>query len=524
MSIKRRYTIGDYAIIILFTMVIITTLTLTFSGIPYVLIEPFHMSFWLAILMPLGSIMSGIIFSYSLAQYTLEKQFRDLVLLLMAINMLLDGFLYLLTNTSFAALSPFADRDRNRTIVIAFGLILGPSVLFGSLSSYSTITKKQLYSLLTWGCLVVPMISLWFFFSPEPVFTTTPIGAGISGFSAIAWFFFIFIPSSMFLAIVKYLRAWRIDRNRINLSSALALCLWFLTVMLFASQTNPLQMMELIWYSVFVTGLFLIAAVIMTTSVIEPRKIMMDLVHHRTKQLEEMKQESEFYLNVWGHKIGNLLQSMILYLEMITTSAQSNQKIVDLADAAIEIGRETGQINRQVAALIKLKEKEDIELNSMNISEALQSSLEITRNLYGPDCFQEEYSPFPESIQVMADEFLELVFINLLTFICKNRPRSKLAISPIITPQTITLQFSFDEPRIPLDIENSLFSEIQPSKTTLSLDLFTVKILMHKFNGVFEYSWIEQTKENKFVLTFKHVLSDDVDINSAVEHESIPEQ
>ncbi len=524
MNNQRPLTRGDYGVLVLFTIAVVSTLVLTLTGIPYVSLESMEMSFWLAILMPIGTIMSGIIFSYSLAQYTLEKQFRDLVLLLMAINMLLDGFLYLLTNTSFAAISPFADRDRNRTIVIAFGLILGPSVLFGSLNSFSKVTKRQLYSLLTWGGLIVPAVSLWFFFSPEPVFSTTPIGAGISGFSPLAWFFFIFIPSSMFYAIVKYFRAWRIDRNRINLSSALALGLWFLTVMLFASQTNPLQLMEIIWYSVFVTGLFLISVVIVTSSVIEPRKVMMNLVRERTRQLEESRGESEFYLNVWGHKIGNLLQSMILYLELISTSSERDQKIVELADAAIEIGRETGQINRQVAALIKLKEKEDIELSPMSISEALASSLEITKNLYGPDCFQEEYTPLSATIHVIADEFLELVFVNLLAYICKNSPQSKLLISPIATHQTIALQISFDGPRIPLDIENSLFSEIQPSKTTLSLDLYTVKILMRKFQGFFEYSWIEQTKENQFTLTFKHVLSDENITKSVVEKESISDQ
>ncbi|MHA2359041.1 MAG: hypothetical protein ACXAB5_02115 [Candidatus Thorarchaeota archaeon] len=524
MIAKRQLTSGDYVVVVLFAIVVVSTLVFTLTGIPYALIESTEMSFWLAILMPLGTIMSGIIFSYSLAQYTLEKQFRDLVLLLMAINMLLDGFLYLLTNTSFAAVFPFANRDRNRTIVIAFGLILGPSALFGSLNSFSSVTKRQLYSLLTWGGLIVPAVSLWFFFSPEPVFSTTPIGAGISGFSPIAWFFFLVVPSSMFYAIVKYIQAWRIERNRINLSSALALALWFLAVMLFASQTNPLQLMEIVWYSVFVGGLFLISVVIVTSSVIAPRKLMMDLVRKRTKQLEETREESEFYLNVWGHKIGNLLQSMILYLEMISTSSERDQKIIELADAAIEIGRETGQINRQVAALIKLKEKEDIELSPMNISEALASSLEITKSLYGPDSIQEEYRALSENIQVLADEFLELVFVNLLSFICKNSPQSKLTISPIVTPQTLAFQFAFDGPRIPLDIENSLFSEIQPSKTTLSLDLYTVKILMRKFNGVFEYSWIEQVKVNQFVLTFKQVFPDEDQAQSVVKHESASEQ
>jgi hypothetical protein len=47
---------------------------------------------------------------------------------------------------------------------------------------------------------------------------------------------------------------------------------------------------------------------------------------------------------------------------------------------------------------------------------------------------------------------------------------------------------------------------------------------MRKFGGVFEYSWIEQTKENQFTLTFNHVFLDEDQAQSVVKHESASEQ
>lgn len=73
MSEKRHLTNEDYIVVTLFTLVLVSALAFTLSGIPYVVIESSHMSFWLSILMPVGAILSGIIFSYSLAQFILEK-------------------------------------------------------------------------------------------------------------------------------------------------------------------------------------------------------------------------------------------------------------------------------------------------------------------------------------------------------------------------------------------------------------------------------------------------------------------
>jgi len=57
------------------------------------------------------AILAGVILTYSLAQYTMTRQFRDLVILLMAVNMILDAFLYL-----FVSLSHF----RNKNIPIVY--------------------------------------------------------------------------------------------------------------------------------------------------------------------------------------------------------------------------------------------------------------------------------------------------------------------------------------------------------------------------------------------------------------------
>jgi len=502
MSKDRPLSIGDFLIVLLFLTVIISSIVITMSGIPFILIESETMSFWLIIIVPLAAICGGIIFTYSLAQYTITKQFRDLVLLLMALNIILNAFLYILTNEAFTTLSPFANRDRNRTLIIAVGLILAPSVLMGSLST-EEVTPKQKITVSLWGLLIVPSISLWFFFSPTPVFTTTPIGQGILGYTPIAWLAFIGLPLCMGLAIWKYLKSWRMTRNRLDFASGLALTLWFHSVLLFSSQSNPLQLMELIWYSVFVSGLFLIAIVVISSSLIEPRKTLTRLVHDRTIQLERSREESEFYLNVWGHKIGNLLQGMMLYLEMLSTGEKTAKEIEELAGTAIDIGRETTIINRQVAALIRVKEKDNRELSPVSLTSALDYALENAKDTVGAHCACADINLEGPSIQVLADDHLDLVFINLLTHICRENDEPDIQIQSSSNSNDVIITILSSGPPLPEDVRVSLLAELQPSKTTLSLDLFAVRLLMSRYNGSVEYTRNESMQLNEFRLCFK---------------------
>ncbi|MFW9810363.1 MAG: hypothetical protein ACFFE6_13375, partial [Candidatus Thorarchaeota archaeon] len=235
------------------------------------------------------------------------------------------------------------------------------------------------------------------------------------------------------------------------------------------------------------------------------------------EQLKESKKEIEFYLNIWGHKIGNLLQSIVLYLEMFSTGERSVDELSKLADTALLIGSEANQINRQVAALIKLKEQEDYELDSILLNDMLASTFKQIESNFGSHCITASES-ISEDAYVYGDEFIELALVNLFSFICKLNPNPNININFKIDSKLISLLIYFDGPRIPKDIEDSLFSLLQPARTSLSLDLFTVKILMQRFDGFFHYDWLEKQNHNLFTLNFNRVLKQESDLTPTQKH------
>ncbi len=503
MTKVRPLTKGERILLSIFLLIVLSIFIVLASGVPYITIESVQMSFWLMIIVPIEIILSGIIFTYSFAQYTLDGQFRNLVLVLIAVNMMLDAFLYILTNTAFAGLSPFADRDRNRTIVIAFSIILGPTVLFGSLTNKGQAPPRQKIAALFWGLVIVPAIAFWFFFNPDPVFVTTPTGQGLSGFTPIAWISLIGVPIALIMAMSRYIKAWRRERQLVDLSTVLAQTLWLLAIGIFASQTNPLQVIELVWYSTFTFGMLLIAIVTISSSVIEPQKNLTKLVENRTIQLEKAMEESEFYLNLWGHKIGNLLQAMILYLEMFSSKDMTRDEIMDLSDVALDIGRETNLINRQVAVLIRLKEERSRETYPVEIDEILQKSLSNIFEILGSRCSIKLLDIPKSTVQILADEFLDLVITNIITYLYQHTdtPTFTIQYSELNDQAKIEIR-SKGEPT-PEDVNAYFLSSFEQAQTTLNLHLFTVRLLMTKYGGEVEYTRIEPSSENVFTLTLQ---------------------
>ncbi|MCK4567249.1 MAG: hypothetical protein KAU48_08065, partial [Candidatus Thorarchaeota archaeon] len=68
---------GHYLLVIMFFGVIIISLILVVTGVAFVELAPEKMAFVLMILVPIGAMMAGVIFIYSLARYTVENRFRN---------------------------------------------------------------------------------------------------------------------------------------------------------------------------------------------------------------------------------------------------------------------------------------------------------------------------------------------------------------------------------------------------------------------------------------------------------------
>jgi len=508
MGQRKPLTKGDYLLLVIFFAVVITSIILVVTNIAFIEMVPEHMALFLIILVSISVMMAGVIFTNSLAQFTIERRLRNLVLIFMSVNIILTFILYLLTNASMESLIPFADRARNRTIVAAISLVLAPSILFGTVSKEIFLDKKRTISAILWGGLLCPLVTIWFFISPEPVFITSIPGEGITLASVII---LVIVIPVFAISIWRYYSAWQRERNRIDLASFLSILLWTYAIALYALQSNPLQFMELIWFSVFISGELLITLISISLQIVKPQKTLSSLIDLRTEELSESEKESEFYLNIWGHKIGNLLQSMMLYLEIFSLGRKSAEELASLAVTARDIGHEADHINKQVAALIRLKEKKSHKLVLVNLADTIKSSCRITEEIYGSSCFSKWSENLIDTVYVQGDEFFEIALVNLFSYICRHNPPGKIQICPTLSTETISIQIDFDEPRLPKDIEDSLFSTLQPARTSMSLDLFIVKKLMERYGGTFEYVWMESSKKNRFLLTFNRDLPNEIE-------------
>ena len=106
-------------------------------------------------------------------------------------------------------------------------------------------------------------------------------------------------------------------------------------------------------------------------------------------------------------------------------------------------------------------------------------------------------------IHVQADELIQSVFVNLLAFIVRSDGVTE---SVSLTEKEIggyrCVEVTYSGEPLSEDILVSLFTELQPTATTLSLDLYLVNLLMQRYDGIFTYQRLEETFQNLFRLGF----------------------
>jgi hypothetical protein len=450
----------------------------------------------------MGMGVNSTLAAYSLVHYIQEREFRDLALLLIVLDGIILMLFYLITNPASASWSLFADRERNRTIITAFAFVLIPFLLFGSLEKRSTATRKQVVASTTWGLGIMPSMLVWFFLSPEPVFITSQNGGGISGITPLGWVILLGALITIVGSLVKSFFAWYREKTRITLAYFLALVLWMTSVLTFVVQADPFQLSELLWFWGFSSGFAVLAVAMLISNVIEPRKDLSEAVRSRTEDLEYAKKETEFYLNIWAHKVGNLLQGMTTYLDLFSASIDP-EFLSRPQETAKDLSGQATMINKQVAALLRVKENEEPRTWPVHLSNMVRKAYEETTEALGRK--SEALVLDGESkVHVIADDFLDLVFNCLFRFILGNHlsgnpfklkiEESKDKVQVCITCPGMTLT---------RDAELALSDDIIPDRKHLGLEIFTAKILMTYYGGHLAYRKDSDTDVISFILDFK---------------------
>ncbi len=481
----------------------IITLVYILNGRMWIEYSAEFIASWLVIIAPILTTTAGAVATYSFVHYTQNHELRNLVTVFMALDVVLLSFLFLITHPSFESWAPlFADRQRNRSIAIAIGLAIMPGVLLGSFAGQAPVSKRNRNLYTVWGGIIMPILSLWFFLSPQPVFISTDPSGGLKGLTPIAILFVLVIGVSWVISFFRYAREWYNTRNRVAFSSAIALVTWLSALILVSVLTSPFQVAELIWFSLVIEGFVLIGISMIITSVIDPHRALEDLVTTRTKELQLSQRESEFYLDMWSHKVGNLLQGLLTYLEILKDAVKDAIED-DVHEVALRLTNEAILVNRQVTNLSRIKKESEQFIKKVQLLKYIDLGIKNASELV-PHVQIEADVHVHENAMVMADELLDLVFTSIVLRAIGECPTDILDIS-IHTEsidQIILVEIEYSGKPIDTTLLYYDFDTVSPSRS-IGLEFFTIHMLLHRYDSQLEYVRDDGVMKNILKLWFK---------------------
>jgi signal transduction histidine kinase len=500
-----RRTEEDYFLVFLFVVSLATVLIIYFvtaqdSRPGAALMDSQTFSFWLAFLITLTASSSGVVFTYSLVSYLRDRRFGSLILVFVTANLVILTFLIFMVHPAFAGWSPFSDRDKARTLITALSWTLAVGVFCAAYYGDSPTTQRTRNIVLAMGAGVVPASSFLLFLSPIPVFytvypgtdTTTPLG----------WFLLVVDVVFAAATVVKFTTNWYGQRRRFDLAFLLTMILWIVALVIYQLQMQTYEVSGLLWVGSLYAGFLELAAAMIVTAVFETHRELDDMIAERTRQLRLSREESDFYLRMWSHEIGNALQGMVTYLELMSEHGDPNR---NLNKAAMDLAAKTTLIIRQVGKLSQVKETQDQQLKQLNLLTAISDAANTAHGILGERSFTVETICRDDDVLVVADDLLELVFVNLIVQSVRHSsegvPYARIEAS--VSPDSVTVVFSCPGAPLSQTIELSLTGEIVPAATALGLDLFTVKLLVGRYGARVAYAHDTGSKRNIFTLLFR---------------------
>jgi heme exporter protein D len=489
--------ISAYALIIF--------LTLTASGAIWNAVAENDTTMVIPILVAVMVTSTSIVLTHSLLHFFRERYSRSLLLLLMSFDIIILTAMYFISHPAFGdLLFPFADRNRNRTIVIAMGLSIFPSMLAGSLAGSSSVTKRSAIVSVAWGAFFIPALSFWFLLSPEPVFMVTAPSGGLEGLTPIAVAFAAVIGVTMSASFIKSLIDWYSTRDRVTMASTLALGFWLYAEVILLLEENPNQLAEIVWFGAVVTGFILIALAMSVSAVLEPRKILEETVEQRTRELQETKAESEFYLGMWSHKMGNILQAITMYLDLLSEVRKGGSSNVEAQTSARGITREASLLNMQVTVLSQLKDMGELELERASFVQVISRVMDMVSSFLNTDSISVDI-PVTEAPDILGDEMLDIALLSIFSFIVRSFLASDLhfTVSADHDGDTVTLQIGFKGRRMPAETQDFLERSAVPHIPTIDLDLFVAKVIIARHRGTLHYTYREDAGENIILVTLQ---------------------
>lgn len=491
-------------IVFLFIVISLAFLISGLSGSAWEILIQTDFNFYLVILSFGLAVAAGALLTYSFISFFQNHEVKHLMFIVMSANIVLWIILFLLSHPSSAEWSIyFSDRDRNRTLAMAFVLVVIPTIILGSFTGEMKPSRPNVFLLILWGEIIIPIFSLILFFSPNPLFIMVTSEGGIEGLTAIGAAISMAYLISQIITLPWLIYKWRKSKTTTDLSLMLALGLWIIGTVFIIILWDPMQVAELLWITSIAAGFLLIAISQFMSAIIHPHRFLEQQVQQRTNELNQSIREGDLLRKMWTHKMGNLLQGLITYLDILEHAEQYSEEDKETREAARNLSREATLVNLQVSQLTRIKEHIDDAIYPVNVVPLLEEAVESTGNIIGKSNFSVDFNR-PDEYSIVADGYLPLVFQSLFIFHTKKRKGEpiKFTISMESDEQCKDITISSTGDEIPEDQRKFMESEHDFDPASLDLNLFTAKLLLSRYNATIQCVRNETVSENICTITF----------------------
>jgi PAS domain S-box-containing protein len=229
------------------------------------------------------------------------------------------------------------------------------------------------------------------------------------------------------------------------------------------------------------------------------------------KQREEAKARAEFFNDLMAHDLNNMHQGIMSSLELILSEEDLPEDIVKIAESALN------QVNRSVSLINNVKKfsmvnQEDLVLDRTDPGESLNTAIQIVNQSFPNKKISLENDLATGAYCIMANEFLQDVFYNLLHNAVKFTESDdvRIRVKSSLTEEGEFLKLDFEDwgTGISDRLKESILTGIDERVLRVSgVGLTLVKQIMDQYNGKV---WIEDrvkgdhTKGTKIVVLLPH--------------------
>ncbi len=453
---------------------------------------------WLALIIVMLAGISAVVASHSLIFFMQEGKNRDLIFSICSIDVFILSFLYFISHEVNALALPFApSKEKNVEILVIVAFVIGLSVVFQSLygSKDSSRIGKGLSAVI--GFIIIPIIAILSILSPLPMFILSSSSGELTVTGLLIMVLFLIF---MVIGIVKNSKKWIKTKHHFALAQIYASILWIFSIIYFGSQTLSFEISELFGLGSILAGFSFLAVSMVAVAIVEPHRSLKALVTEKTNELQHSVLESEYYLNMWSHEVGNMLQGIVGVLDLLTLEIGTSSNDELLSDS-YEVIRRLAISTTQVRMLVGMKASTEETYYPVDIYKCIIDVVNEVRQIPGFYEIDIRINFDTNVMWVMANEFLSMAIFNLIAFIIRRDSKltNPLSIDIAKNESQVELQFTREGFSLPEEVRDSLFGSLQPKTTVMGLDLFSAKMVTEQFNGMLTYETTD-VNMNRFVL------------------------